>query len=370
MTPSFRRGLFLPCRVLALCGLSAAAVSLPGCNLIEGAEVAAKPAVMQKPAFPVFDPAEYVTAWPAKMVGTYRVTGVISGELLTIQGVNTVPKGKTTVLQYGVPETVRLAGIVAPAPGQPGWQYTVNKVNEWVGGKNDLEVEIDPKYPVDLENRRMVQIYFRPTPKGAAASAPGATTSGAPASGARWNLNRMLVHTGYAVVDLFGATSVNTQLWLNDEEFAKNFVDPKKPTIEVLDAATRQRVSVPNVKPLGLWGLGITVPQRGIPARGSGAIVVASGPTSAIGSTAPRTVRSSRATQTQQTTRTTTQNGASSTGTAATTPSGASTVPSTTTPSAASSTTASRSTTTNSVTTPSSTATSTTTSSTNSVSAR
>jgi len=385
MTPSSRRGLFSPCRVLALCGLSLAALALPGCSLIQGPPVAAAPPIVQKPLFPVFDPTDYLTPWAAtKMPGFYRVTGVTSGEILTIQGVNMVPKGRTMIKQYGVPEAVRLSGIVAPAPGQPGWQNTTNKVSSWLAGKEDLEVEVDPKYPVDLQNHRMVQIYFHPSAKGAgtggassagssstgASSARSSSTAlssaGASASGERWNLNRMLVHTGYAVVDLFGATSIDVQKWLNDEEFAKNYVDRKTGTI----------------KPLGLWGLGIKIPQRGIPTRGKGAIAVMPGSTSAIGSTVQGTLQSSRTTQTQQS-RTTTQTGPSSTGATSGLPSSASTMPSnappsattpsTSTPSARSSTTASasrstRSVTTRSVTTPSSAATSTTSSATNSVS--
>jgi hypothetical protein len=390
MTPSSRRGLFSPCRVLALCGLSLAALALPGCSLIQGPPVAAAPPIVQKPLFPVFDATDYLTPWTAtKMPGFYRVTGVTSGEILTIQGVNMVPKGRTMIKQYGVPAAVRLSGIVAPAPGQPGWQNTTNKVSSWLAGKEDLEVEVDPKYPVDLQNHRMVQVYFHPSAKGAGtggsssagarstgssssrssstalssagASSTGSSSTGASASGERWNLNRMLVHTGYAVVDLFGATSIDVQKWLNDEEFAKNYVDRKTGTI----------------KPLGLWGLGITIPQRGIPTRGKGAIAVMPGSTSAIGSTVQGTLQSSQTTQTQQS-RTTTQTGPSSTGATSGLPSSASTMPSnaspsattpsTSTPSAMSSTTASASRSTRSVTTPSSAATSTTSSATNSVS--
>lgn len=380
MTPFSRRGLFSPCRVLALCGLSLAALALPGCSLIQGPSMAAAPPIVQKPLFPVFDPTDYLTSWTAtKMPGFYRVTGVNSGEILTIQGVNMVPKGRTMIKQYGVPEAVRLSGIVAPAPGQPGWQNTTNKVSSWLAGKEDLEVEVDPKYPVDLQNHRMVQIYFHPSAKGAGtggsssvgssstgsssarssstalssagASSTGSSSTGASASGERWNLNRMLVHTGYAVVDLFGATSIDVQKWLNDEEFAKNYVDRKTGTI----------------KPLGLWGLGIKIPQRGIPTRGTGAIAVMPGSTSAIGSTVQGTLQSSRTTQTQQS-RPTTQAGPSSTGATSGLPSSASTTPSNSIPSARSSTTASASRSTRSVTTPSLAATSTTSSATNSVS--
>ena len=182
------------------------------------------------------------------------MTSVISGELLTIQGVKPVPGSTTQPPQYGVPETVRLAGIVAPAPGQPGWAETTAKVREWLRNKEDLTVETDAKFPIDLDSHRMVQIYF----------ASGPATPDKPATGPQWNLNRMLIHTGYAVVDLYSATSIDVQKWLNDEEFAKTFVPDPSDTIDVVDPITQQTVKKPKIKPLGLWALGITIPQRAV----------------------------------------------------------------------------------------------------------
>lgn len=244
-------------RVLSSCALGVVALSLSGCDtLISGPTPEAAPPIVKKPEYPVFDPADNVTKGVA-LPGKYRVVGVPSGDLLTIQGVVMATNGTVQSKQYGVPETVRLAGIVAPAPGQPGWQSTVAKVYEWVGGKDDITLETDAKYPLDLDNHRMVQLYFTPGARPKAGEAPKS------AGGAQWNLNRMLIHTGYAVVDLYGATSIDLQKWLNDEEFAKTYVDPKDPTIEVLDPVTQQKVKKPKYKPLGLWRLGITIPQRG-----------------------------------------------------------------------------------------------------------
>lgn len=233
---SFARGLFAR-GAFSACALILAS-ALSGClKAPEPEPLLILPAV---PKAPVFDPADYITHG-APLPGTYRVTGITSGEILTIQGVLPSQNGAVQTKQYGVPETVHLAGIVAPAPGQPGWQSAVGKANSWLAGKEDLLVEVDAKYPLDLENRRMVQIYFNPTKTNAtsrsALSAP---------SGVQWNLNRMLVHTGYAVVDLYGATSIDVHKWLNDEEFAKTYIDQKSGKL----------------KPLGLWGMGIVMPQR------------------------------------------------------------------------------------------------------------
>lgn len=231
-----------------------------GCSLLNGPEKAEPPAVFTLPPAPVFDPADNLTPG-IKLPDTYRVTSVISGDLLTVQGVQTVVKGTVQSKQYGVSETVRLAGIAAPAPGQPGWQSTVQKVHGWLDGKENITLEADDKYPVDLDTHRMVQLYFTP----GKAPKPGE----APASGPQWNLNRMLIHTGYAVVDLYSATSIDIQKWLNDEEFAKTFVDP----------TTKQP------KPLGLWSLGIVIPQRGVPmsVAGKAAMTTKNGKPGVIG---------------------------------------------------------------------------------------
>ncbi len=262
---------FSPTFWMTACGWLATACcisALSGCSLLQGPHKEPPPPVTQKPTLPVFDPADNITKG-LPLPGTYRVTSITSGELLTIQGVPTIASGRTvgakTVAGSAVPppspvaETVRLAGIVAPGPGQPGWQYTVNKVHEWVDGKENLTVEVDPKFPVDLDSHRMVQIYFTPGP------ASPSTTGASASTGVQWNLNRMLVHTGYAVVDLYGATSIDVQKWLDDEEFAKTFVDHKQPTIIVFDPLSGKKVFKPNIKPLGLWGLGVAIPQRGTP---------------------------------------------------------------------------------------------------------
>lgn len=183
------------------------------------------------PTEPIFDPNENITKGLA-LPGVWRMVAVNSGELVTVQSVTTVKNGTAEVKRYGVPETMRLAGIVAPAPGQPGYESTTKKINQWLSGKDDLTIEQDGKWPVDLENHRMVQIYFKPGTKGRESET--------------WNLNRMLIHTGYAVTDMVSATSIDLQKFLLDEMFARQFIDPK----------TGKR------KPLGLWALGIVIPTR------------------------------------------------------------------------------------------------------------
>ena len=203
-----------------------------GCTTILGqAQEPLAPKKVPAPDQPIFDANENITKGLA-LPGVWRMVSATSGELVTVQSVTTTKKGTADVKQYGVPETMRLAGIVTPALGQPGYESTTKKVNEWLRGKEDLTIEQDPKWPVDLDNRRMVQIYFKPSIKGRESET--------------WNLNRMLIHTGYAVVDMVSATSIDLQKWLFDEMFARQFVDPK----------TGKR------KPLGLWGLGIVIPAR------------------------------------------------------------------------------------------------------------
>ena len=103
-------------------------------------------------------------------------------------------------------------------------------------------MEVDTKYPWDPQGRRNVQLYFTPT-------------AGTYAK-AQLNLNRMLVRSGYAVVDLNQATQVDLQQWLNDEVYAR---DRKTPA------------GVPD--PLGLWKMGVLLGQRPPPAA-PGAVVL------------------------------------------------------------------------------------------------
>jgi len=115
---------------------------------------------------------------------------------------------------------VRLAGISVPQPGQPGAQESINTLRRWTLGRK-LNIQQDSKYPIDLQNRRRVQIFF-----------PGGKDGTQ-----QLNLNRMMVRSGFAVVDVFAPTIFDTKGWLNDEEYART-------------------------NRLGLWKLGIVINQR------------------------------------------------------------------------------------------------------------
>ncbi len=190
------------------------------------------PAPQPKPDF--FDPADYTGfldatgAAPMPGVklppGQHRVAGVTSAELLTVQSVSVDKKGRPV---FGATaEAVHLAGIIAPAPGKPGWQKSVQAVQNWTvlhPKSKTVEVEVDPRFPYDLAGRHMVQIFFTGRP--------------GPHEGKKLSLNRMLVRSGWAVVDLHSATAIDLQAWLNDERYART-------------------------KRLGLWGMGIALQQR------------------------------------------------------------------------------------------------------------
>ncbi|HEX8833356.1 MAG TPA: thermonuclease family protein [Abditibacteriaceae bacterium] len=226
-------GRALPTVALAAC--MTPVLFLGGCDVLKGPEPEPVPTPMKLPTTEVFSAEDNITRG-TKLPGVYRVAGITSAEVLTIQSVVATKKGTPPrdVLTYGVAEQVHLAGIITPQSGQPGWQSAVKTVTDWTNGKIDLEVEQDPKYPTDLSGRRMVQIYFK-----------GRTPA---TSGTTYNLNRMLVRSGYAVVDVHQATSIDVQKWMYDEESARSRKDANG-----------------KVTPIGLWKLGIILGQR-IPA--------------------------------------------------------------------------------------------------------
>jgi endonuclease YncB( thermonuclease family) len=133
----------------------AAVMGAAGCNVIKPPEPEPTPTPATKPTKPVFTPTDYVTHWPeGKRPGLFRISNVINGDTVQIQSVSVVntaptptplpegaplpPGGAPTPaaggiapgqkVTFGVPETVRLAGIVAPSAGQPGYQGSVNTV--------------------------------------------------------------------------------------------------------------------------------------------------------------------------------------------------------------------------------------------------
>jgi len=225
-------------------------------------EPAPQPAPTPVPAPTVvpFKPEEGLTATPPfeklnkpddpNLPDAFRVSRVDSGELLWIQTVEFVkpapaPPGKAAAPagtpaqprpSVGPPDIARLAGIVTPAPGQPGWAQAVAKVNSWTIGQDVyVDVEQDARFPVDLNNRRVIQIFFKGRQ--------------APWKDVRLNLNRMMVRLGYAVVDINAPTSIDVKQWLSDESYAREHR-------------------------LGLWGMGIVLqgrlpppPIKGVPQK-------------------------------------------------------------------------------------------------------
>lgn len=121
----------------------------------------------------------------------------------------------------GTPDPVRLAGIVAPTT-EPALGLARKTISDWTAGR-DVDVEQDGKYPTDLRGVRVVQVFYKGR-KG-------------PYEGQVLSLNRMLVRSGNAVVDLYSPTAFDTSQWLLDEAYAR-----------------RHR--------LGFWAFGTAIQQR------------------------------------------------------------------------------------------------------------
>jgi endonuclease YncB( thermonuclease family) len=182
---------------------------LSGCgNILSVPEPAPVPTPATKPTRPVFNAADYVTPGN-KRAGVFRVASVVSGDTLAIQSVRVDAKtGKAT--PNSVVQTVRLAGIVSPQAGQPGWQGAVKAVQNWTilnSRAQTVEVEDDARFPFDEDRNANVQVYFTGTTEATAST--------------RFNLNRMLVRSGWALVDLHTPTSIELQNWLNDQQYAQ-----------------------------------------------------------------------------------------------------------------------------------------------------
>ena len=182
---------------------------LSGCgNMLSVPDPEPVPAMATKPTRPVFNAADYITPGN-KRPGVFRVQNVISADTLAVQSVAIDAKtGKAT--PNSVVQTVRLAGIVAPQPGQPGWQGAVKTVQNWTilnPRTQTVEVEDDTRFPFDEDRNANVQVYFNGTSEATAST--------------RYNLNRMLVRSGWALVDLHTPTSIELQQWLNDQQYAQ-----------------------------------------------------------------------------------------------------------------------------------------------------
>lgn len=144
----------------------------------------------------------------------FRISTPTTGDTIMIQSMDTVKAGTPPkdVVTLGTPDTVKLAGIVAPTV-DPGLQGARTAISSWTAGQN-LDVDIDAKFPTDLDGNRIVHVFF----KGRELDSKGKPGRFA---GQTLSLNRMLVRSGWAVVDLYSPTSFDTSQWLYDEAFAR-----------------------------------------------------------------------------------------------------------------------------------------------------
>lgn len=214
------------------------------------------PAAGQPPGTPLNKPGD------AQLPEAFRIAGATTGDTVAIQSVDVVqvgnpPKPQTTI---GPADNVKLAGIVAPTV-EPGLQGAKNAITNWTAGQ-DLDIHSDTIYPRNLDGLRVVQVFFKGR-KG-------------PYEGQVLSLNRMLVRSGWAVVDLYSPTSFDTSQWLYDEAYARTHK-------------------------LGFWKYGIAVQQRvPIKLQPGRKVVIVNGKRTVV------TIQPSTTTSTQATTQSTT----------------------------------------------------------------
>ncbi len=247
-------------RIAALLLAPLAVPVLGGCIFIKQPEPLAVPPLPKPPTGVQFDPADGApkgTALndPSKpaLPSAFRTALVVSGQEVVLQTVQTKtgPDGKKQVI-LGVGDTlnpVRVAGIVVPTGTQTGAAEAAATLNNWTAGQ-DLDVQIDPVYPTDTDNKRRVAIFFH-----------GRTEA---TKGTLFSLNRMMVRSGYALVDLYSPTSFDQKQWLLDETYARenNLGLWKTDTFRVL----QQRVKLPSRATGAQSKVGLEQPLIGAPA--------------------------------------------------------------------------------------------------------
>jgi endonuclease YncB( thermonuclease family) len=191
-----------------------------GCVFLKAPEVEPTPTPAPTPKAPYFDPTAgqpqgTVLNDPANPAApsAFRISMAVTGDTVALQTVKVVPAGsiKPKVppkdqINIGTGDTVKLAGIITPTV-DPGLQGARTAITRWTAGQ-DLTVHQDPKFPAELDGRKLVQVFFK-------------GTKGGPYDGQTLSLNRMLVRSGWAVVDLYSPTSFDTSQWLYDEAHAK-----------------------------------------------------------------------------------------------------------------------------------------------------
>ena len=212
---------------------------LGGCDtFLKAPELAEVPKKLEKPTAPVFNAGDYAPAGTELSKAAdpvlpdyFQATQVSSGDLIYVQSVDKITQGTPPkeVLAVGSADPIRLAGIVTPQTGQPGYEASVAAASGWalISGTNkakELRVIQDAVFPTDIDNIRLCAVFF----KGQA---------GGEFADQELCLNRMMIRAGWAVVDLYSPTSFDTKLWLSDEMFARK-------------------------NKRGLWGMGIAIQQR------------------------------------------------------------------------------------------------------------
>ena len=212
-------------RLFSRCAPLMALVLVPalgGCIFIKAPEPLPVPTPVPTPFGVQFDPSEGSpkgthlnnqageTVNPA-LPDSFRVALIASGQELVLQSVKKLPNSTEAKPQVvlGAADTlnpVRLAGILVPTGNQTGAGEAISVLQTWLAGQ-DLDVDIDPVFPTDTDNKRRIQVFF--------------TARNEPYTGQRMSLNRMMVRSGYAVVDLYSPTSFDQRQWLYDETFAR-----------------------------------------------------------------------------------------------------------------------------------------------------
>jgi len=223
------------------CALVVSTLLASGCSLLQAPALEPIPTPPPTPAPDFFDAKDFNAATPSsiplnavndpELPDAFRVVRVAAGDLVFTQSVDTPPaaaapaKGapaaapapqKTPSPIYGAPTAVHLAGILTPAPGQPGGPEAMRAIQNWTLGQN-VTVEQDSVYPTDPSGRKNVQIFFQ----GRRKDDPNTRDKDEDTTGKSFLLNRMLVRSGYAVVDINEPTTFDKKGWLNDEAYAR-----------------------------------------------------------------------------------------------------------------------------------------------------
>lgn len=195
-------------------------------------------------------------AAPVRGTTPLAIASARPGQVGTARGTATIsvaPPTGASRATTGTRATAAGAAAAGSVAATPATAYIASQA---------LDVYEDPKYPIDSENRRLVQVFFKSVN----------ATKAVPA-GTLLSLGRMLIRSGWAVVDLYSPTAFDQQSWLLDESYARG-------------------------RKLGLWRYGVALQQRlpeistGTGALSSIPVVVGASGTGAVAS-AGRTQRGS-----------------------------------------------------------------------------